>query len=212
MRGFVTPPGVLHILSDILGSAYAASAVSVLPNNGLYGSVTKSLIISAWAFGFALNVFVTGAIVTRLLRMGRTMTSLTAISTNRFATTIYIVVESGAISAVTNVVVLALFASNSPVALSGMDVAAQLIVRDYPPSYLACIDFDSTGIDATLDHGAGWANPSRSYCKRRFLENDTHSTGQYHVPRGDSWRLGAGSCYAPSSERRQGYLCLKIFY
>ncbi|KAF8547539.1 hypothetical protein OG21DRAFT_1517252 [Imleria badia] len=111
-----------------VGCAYAASAVSTLPNNGLYGSATTSLIISAWAFGFVLNLSVTGAIVTRLWRMGRTMASLTAIPTNRFASSIYIVVESGAISAVTNAVVLALFASNSPAALSGMDVAAQLIV------------------------------------------------------------------------------------
>ncbi|KAF8547538.1 hypothetical protein OG21DRAFT_1501516 [Imleria badia] len=94
------------LAAGCVGCAYAASAVFALPNNGLYGSVSTSLIISAWVFGFTLNVSVTEATVTRLWWM---------------------VVESGAISAANNVVVLALFASNSPATLSGMDVAAQLV-------------------------------------------------------------------------------------
>ena len=50
----------------LLGLAYAASAVSVLPNDGVYGSVTTSLIISGWVFGLALVMSFTGAIVVRL--------------------------------------------------------------------------------------------------------------------------------------------------
>ena len=110
------------MLADVvLGAAY----VSALPNDG---SVSTPLIISAWAVGFTLNVFVTGAIVARFWRMGRTIASLTATSTNRFASSIYLVVESGAIVAVAGVGVIVLFALNSPASLSGLDVACQLVV------------------------------------------------------------------------------------
>jgi hypothetical protein len=115
------------LVAGCVGPAYAASAVFVLPSHGLYDPLATSLIISAWAFGFTVNVSVSAAIVARLLRMGRIVASSTALSTNRFAPSVYLVVESGAMSAVTNAAMFALFASDSPAALSGMDVASQLI-------------------------------------------------------------------------------------
>ena len=115
-------PVVFDMLADILlGSAYAASAV---PNDG--SSVMSSLILSAWVFGFTLNVSVTVAIVGRLWWMGRKMASLTITRVNRYASLIYLVVESGAISAVTSTVVVALYAN--PTALTGLDIASQLVV------------------------------------------------------------------------------------
>ncbi|KAI9457170.1 hypothetical protein HD554DRAFT_2143345 [Boletus coccyginus] len=108
-------------------SAYAASAVlSTLPNEGLYGSVTTSLMISAWVFSSILDASVTGATVTRLWQMDRTMASLIATPINRFASSIYIIVESGTISVVCSSVVLALFVTDSPGALTGLDVVSQL--------------------------------------------------------------------------------------
>jgi len=114
------------LAAGCVGAAYAITPVSALPSEGLYGPVTSSLIISAWAFGFALNVSVTGAIVARLWWMGRTMASLIATSNNRFASTIYAVVESGAIFSAANIFVLVIYASNSPASVTALDVASQL--------------------------------------------------------------------------------------
>ncbi|KAG6374626.1 hypothetical protein JVT61DRAFT_3989 [Boletus reticuloceps] len=113
------------LAAGCVGSAYAASAVSTIPKDGLYSSTLTSLVISAWAFGFTLNASVTGSIVVRLWRLGRTMV-LGATSSNRFASSIYIVIESGAISAIANAIMLAMFASNNPASLFVMDVAAQV--------------------------------------------------------------------------------------
>ena len=130
LRGLVTHLLVPDPLANIFtGSAYAASVISGLPSDGLHGSATSSVIIASWVFGFTLNVSVTGSIVARLWRMGRTSASLTGASKNRFASTIYVFVESGAIFSATNIVALALYASNSPVAVTGLDVASQLAVR-----------------------------------------------------------------------------------
>ncbi|KAG6369087.1 hypothetical protein JVT61DRAFT_1503 [Boletus reticuloceps] len=49
--------------------------------------------------GFTLNVSVTLAIAGRLWWTSRTIASLTGTSINRFASSIYLIVESGAISA-----------------------------------------------------------------------------------------------------------------
>ncbi|KAF8554862.1 hypothetical protein OG21DRAFT_1011122 [Imleria badia] len=113
------------LLASSVASAYAISAISMLPNAGLYGTV-GTLIISTWVSGLILNVSVTGAIAGRLWWMGRTIASLTATSTNRFASSIYIVIESGAINVVTGTAMFALTISNSPAASSAVDVASQL--------------------------------------------------------------------------------------
>jgi hypothetical protein len=109
----------------LLGSAYAASAVSTLPNDEL--SLMPSLLLSAWVFGFILNVSVTVAIAWRLWWMGRIMTSLTTTRADRYASLIKVVVESGAISAVVSTAVVALYADPTT-ALTGLDVASQLVV------------------------------------------------------------------------------------
>ncbi|KAF8552338.1 hypothetical protein OG21DRAFT_152274 [Imleria badia] len=108
-----------------VGSAYAASAMSVLPNHGLYGSKISEcpIIVSAYVFAFALNLSVTGTIVARLWWVGRTTASLSDTTPKRLASSMYVVVESGAIFVVNNTVALALFASNSPAALCGLDVS-----------------------------------------------------------------------------------------
>ncbi|KAN0073829.1 hypothetical protein V8E55_012083 [Tylopilus felleus] len=111
-----------------MGCGYAASAVPAPPNGGLYGSISTSLLISACAFGVTLNVSVMLAIVTRLRWMGRTISALTNFSSNRYAASIYIVIQSGCIYVICGVVVLALFTSNSPAALTVLDVIAQLAV------------------------------------------------------------------------------------
>ncbi|KAI9457154.1 hypothetical protein HD554DRAFT_2225124, partial [Boletus coccyginus] len=121
-----------------VGSIYAASAVSALPNNGLYGSLTTSLVISGWVVGFILNVSVTGAIVARLWWTSRTIALLTTTSTNRFASSIYIVVESGTITLIASAFLLALFTSKSPSALTGLDADSQLVVRVHPSPLLWC--------------------------------------------------------------------------
>ena len=110
------------MLSDVmLGVAY----VSVQKAGSI---LLTSLIISTWVLEFTLNSFITGAIVVRLWKMGQTVASLTATSTNRFASSIYLMVESGGMVAVAAVSVLALFASNSPATQSAVDVACQLVV------------------------------------------------------------------------------------
>ncbi|KAI9457173.1 hypothetical protein HD554DRAFT_2143355, partial [Boletus coccyginus] len=109
-------------------SAYAASAVSALPNQGLYGSVTTSLMISACVFSFIFDVSVTGATVARLWQMDRTMASLTATPTNRFASSIHIIVKSGTVAGICSSVVLALFVTDNPGALTGLDIVSQLAV------------------------------------------------------------------------------------
>jgi hypothetical protein len=161
------------MLADtFLGTAYAASAVSVLPNDGLYGSVTSSLIIAAWAFGFTLNVSVTGAIVVRLWWMGRTVASLTAISNNRFASTIYVVVESGVIFSATNISVLALYAWNGPASVTGLDVASQLAVC-VRPSFL-------------LIRALSCFTSFRQALTPLLIVVQVGLTGRYHIPNGDS--------------------------
>ncbi|KAN0088942.1 hypothetical protein V8E55_005999 [Tylopilus felleus] len=110
-------------------SIYAASVIYALPNGGWYGlTITQRLIASTWVFGFVHNVSVTGAIVTRLWWMGRTMASLARTSTNRFSSSVYIVIESGAISATCDVFVLTLFATHNSASFSCLDVVAQLAV------------------------------------------------------------------------------------
>ncbi|KAG6369088.1 hypothetical protein JVT61DRAFT_1504 [Boletus reticuloceps] len=111
------------LLAGCIGSAYAASIISTSSNRGLPAS--NYLLVSAWAFGFTTNVAVTLAIAGRLWWMGRKFASLTGTRTNRFASSIYLVVESGAISAVSSTVVLALYAN--PAALTGLDISAQVV-------------------------------------------------------------------------------------
>ncbi|KAI9457156.1 hypothetical protein HD554DRAFT_2302020 [Boletus coccyginus] len=111
-----------------VGSVCAAAAASALLNIGLYGSVTTSLVISGSATGFTLNLSVTGAIVARLWWMNRTIALLTTTSTNRFASSIYVVVESGTISLLAGAFLLALLVSKSPSALTGFDADSQLVV------------------------------------------------------------------------------------
>jgi len=109
----------------LMAGSVGAGYVSVILNNA---SVSTPLIILSWAFGLILNVLVTGAIVARLWRMGRIIASLTATSTTPFASSIYLVVESSAITAVAGVGLIALVASNSPASFSGPDVVSQLVV------------------------------------------------------------------------------------
>ena len=76
----------------------------------------------------------------------------------------YLIVESGAISAVANIIVIGLFASNSPASLTGLDVVCQLLVWVQSSfRLLHALTSFLAGIDATLDHRAGWTNWSISY-------------------------------------------------
>ena len=151
------------MLTDTLsGSAYAATAPSAPPDDGMYGSVTTSFVISAWVMGLILNVSLSGAIVVRLWRISRRIASLTATSTNRFASSIYLVVESGAFAAIAGVSVVALFASNSPATLTGLDVVGQLVASAHrsPLLWHTLSCFVVAGIDASLDPRASssWAD------------------------------------------------------
>ncbi|KAN0088915.1 hypothetical protein V8E55_005972 [Tylopilus felleus] len=122
---------VFPILLTVGGTVgFAFSAASAFSNDGLYGSIDTSLkfVIPAWVFGCLQNLSVTAAIVARLWWMDRTMASLTGTSANRFASSIHIVVESGAIAVTYSIVLLALFASMSPAWPSSLDVVAQLVV------------------------------------------------------------------------------------
>ena len=177
---------MVDIPTDILlGSAYASSTLSTRPNYGF--PVSADLLLSAWVIGFILNVSVTLAIAGRLWWMGRTMASLTSTSTG-FVSSIYIVVESGALSAVANTVVLALYAD--PAALTGLDVASQLVVCVRPSfSFFRLLGpFVLAGIGTTLDHRAGWVDRPISFSKR--VGNSTNSTGQDRIPSKQSPRGG----------------------
>ncbi|KAI9573383.1 hypothetical protein HD554DRAFT_2264339 [Boletus coccyginus] len=101
------------------GVAYSATAIAIHPN-------VPGLAISAWVLNITLNVFVTMAIAGRLWWMGRTTASLTSTQTNRFALSIYVVAESGAIFAGADIIALVLYALNSPGFLIGVDIASQL--------------------------------------------------------------------------------------
>ena len=117
------------MLADILlGTSYSTMTVAALPNVGLYGSVAPDLIISAWVLDMTLNFFVTVVIAGRLWWIGRQLASLTGTRTNRYASSIYVVVESGALAAATNIVMFALYASNSPALEAGLNVGPQLAV------------------------------------------------------------------------------------
>jgi len=98
------------------------------PNIGPHGSVVPSLLMSAGVLDATLNVSVTMAIAVRLWWMGRTTASLTSTRTNRFASSIYVAVESGAIFAGANMIALVLYASNSPVWSAGFTIASQVAV------------------------------------------------------------------------------------
>ena len=114
------------MLTDVLlGTIYAASTLSV-PDP--YGSIVSDLIISAWVLDMILALSVTVAIAGRLWWVGRTVASLTATRTNRYVSSIYVVVESAAVFAATTVVMLVLYVRNSPASLAGLDVASQLAV------------------------------------------------------------------------------------
>ena len=121
-----------------LGVGYSSDAVAVLLNVGMHGSVVSGLLITAWVLDLILNVSITVAIAGRLWWMDRTMAALTATRTNRYASSIYLAVESGAISTVTHTVLLALYASRNLTVYTGLDVASQLVVCVHQPSF-SCV-------------------------------------------------------------------------
>jgi phosphoglycerol transferase MdoB-like AlkP superfamily enzyme len=116
-----------------VGAAYSTTVVAADPNVGLYGSAAPDLIASAWVLDMILNVSVTVAIVWRLWWMSRNMDSLTATRVNRNAPSICVVIESGALSAAVNIVLLGLYASNSPSLVAALNVASQLVVCVHSP-------------------------------------------------------------------------------
>lgn len=132
----------------LLGSAFASTALAAPLHDGFHDPVI-ALIISTCVLDVALSTFVTTAIVARLWWMDRRISSLTGTSTNRFSSSRYIVIESGAISAIFCIVVLALFGSNNPAALTGLDVVSQLDVCVDSPSLLFSrsdsLSFDGLG-------------------------------------------------------------------
>jgi len=111
-----------------LGTAYSATAMTGNPNVGLYDSVVPGLIVSAGVLDTTLNVSVTMAIAVRLWWVGWTTATLTSTPTNRYALSIYVVVESGAIFAGANIVALVLYASHNTASSVGFTIASQLAV------------------------------------------------------------------------------------
>ncbi|KAI9573456.1 hypothetical protein HD554DRAFT_2210689, partial [Boletus coccyginus] len=109
-----------------IGVAYSATTLIAQPNVDLYSSDLSGLIVSAWVLDITLNVSITIAIAGRLWWMGRTIASLTSTRSNRYAFSIYVIVESGAIFAGANIISLALYASNNPAFSTGIDVSSQL--------------------------------------------------------------------------------------
>ncbi|KAI9573449.1 hypothetical protein HD554DRAFT_874696 [Boletus coccyginus] len=109
-----------------IGVGYSVTAMSANPNVGQYGSVVPNLAISAWVLDITLNVSVTMAIAGRLWWMGRMMASLTSTRSNRYAFSIYVVIESGAIFTGTSVVSLVFYVLNNPGVSIGVDITSQL--------------------------------------------------------------------------------------
>ncbi|KAI9573477.1 hypothetical protein HD554DRAFT_2310684 [Boletus coccyginus] len=120
--------GIAQVILEAasIGVAYSATAIlAAHPDISQYGSL-PGLAISAWVLDITLNVSVTVAIAGRLWWMGRTMASLTSTQTNRFALSIYVVIESGAIFAGADITALVLYASNNPGFSIGADIASQV--------------------------------------------------------------------------------------
>ncbi|KAI9570750.1 hypothetical protein HD554DRAFT_310409 [Boletus coccyginus] len=110
----------------ILEAASMATVISERPSVGQYGSVVPSLAISAWVLSITLNVFVTMAIAGRLWWMGQRTASLTSSRTNRYAFSVYAVIESGAIFSGANIIAVILYVLNNPGYATGVDVTSQL--------------------------------------------------------------------------------------
>ena len=121
--------------------------------------------MTAWILSIVLNVSVTVAIATRLWWIDRTVASLTASRTNRYTSTIFIVIESGAVFAATTISMLALYITNGSASLTGLDIASQLAVCVPPfiPSVTLTESLRLVGIDTILDYHSGWSDWSISH-------------------------------------------------
>ncbi|KAH7887272.1 hypothetical protein F5I97DRAFT_1859050 [Phlebopus sp. FC_14] len=113
-----------------MATSYAATALFAKPGASLYHSILSRVGLTAWSLDIAINISVTLAIAGRLWWMGRRVSSIppTADISNRYAATIYIIVESGGLFAAVTIVLLALYVRGSPLALTGMNIASQLAV------------------------------------------------------------------------------------
>ncbi|KAH7887280.1 hypothetical protein F5I97DRAFT_812801 [Phlebopus sp. FC_14] len=113
-----------------MACAYAGTVLLARPGASLYNSVLSRLGMTGWSLDIALNISVTLAIAGRLWWMGQRVSSIssTVELPNRYAATIYTIIESGGLFAAVTIVMLALYVRGSPLALTGIDIASQLAV------------------------------------------------------------------------------------
>jgi len=114
-----------------MAAAYAATVIyTINPGISLYDSIVSRLGLTGWALDISLNVSLTMAIATRLWWMGHRVASLSASHPmqNRYLATVYVIIESGGLFAGATIIMLGLYVNNSPVTLTGLDVASQLAV------------------------------------------------------------------------------------
>ncbi|KAH9942784.1 hypothetical protein B0H21DRAFT_749821 [Amylocystis lapponica] len=112
-------------------AAFAATATAAVPRSNPYMGIIKRLSIAAWSLDLAVNVSVTAAISGRLWYMGQQVSSMRGgceQSTNIYLLQIFTVVESGALFAAATLVMLILYIVGSPLAITAIDIAAQLAV------------------------------------------------------------------------------------
>ncbi|KAF8547537.1 hypothetical protein OG21DRAFT_1517248 [Imleria badia] len=117
---------VFPIILAISSAACAYAITALSPTVGFYHSVAPKIIVGAWVLDLLLNVSITGGIALRLWWVGRKTATLTGHRTNQYAYSIYLIIESGAIFMATNILVFALYISNSPASLPMLDVGSQI--------------------------------------------------------------------------------------
>ncbi|KAI0041521.1 hypothetical protein FA95DRAFT_1565321 [Auriscalpium vulgare] len=124
---------VLPFVVDLahMGVAYTATVLISKPDADIYANTLARIGPVGWSLDLAVNVTVTAAIAGRLLWMGSKVASISSRGMgpqNRYLTSVFTIVESGALFAAVTLVMLVLYLVHSPVALTGIDISVQLAV------------------------------------------------------------------------------------
>lgn len=117
-------------VSRTTGSAFAATALFSKTDNNTSTPTFKHFGPVGWSLDLAVNISVTAAIAGRLLYMDRQTQGLGKRS--RYTSSVFTIVESGAIFAAVTIAMLVLYVRGSVLALNGIDISTQLAVRTLP--------------------------------------------------------------------------------
>ncbi|KAI1782454.1 hypothetical protein LXA43DRAFT_1104048 [Ganoderma leucocontextum] len=126
---------ILPLLVELahISCAYAAVELLSRPGASIHSHILETLgTVVGWALELAVNILVTFAIASRLWYMGRKVSHLSSsgsgrtFGSNTYATTIFTLIESGAILIAVTIPMLTLFHVGNPVALVFVDIATQI--------------------------------------------------------------------------------------